>query len=68
MARAKTIYRCSQCGGAEPKWAGRCSACEAWNTLVEERDQPSQAAGDERFRGSPATPVPIAEVLSLIHI
>lgn len=62
MAKVRTIYRCSECGGAEPKWAGRCSACEAWNTLVEERDQPSQTSGDERFRGSPATPVPIADV------
>ena len=26
MARARTIYRCSECGAAEPKWAGRCSA------------------------------------------
>ena len=27
---------CSDCGSAHPKWAGQCSACGAWNTLVEE--------------------------------
>ena len=33
MARARTIYRCTECGAAEPKWAGRCGGCEAWNSL-----------------------------------
>src|SRR5437660_724871 len=39
MARLKTVYRCSECGGASPKWLGRCPACEAWNTLIEELDE-----------------------------
>jgi DNA repair protein RadA/Sms len=36
MARARTVYRCTECGADHPKWAGRCDACGAWNTLVEE--------------------------------
>jgi len=35
MAKAKTIYTCTECGGAEPKWQGQCPSCLAWNTLVE---------------------------------
>lgn len=35
MSRAKTIYSCSECGGASPKWQGQCPACGAWNTLTE---------------------------------
>lgn len=35
MAKAKTIYTCTECGGAEPKWQGQCPSCHAWNTLVE---------------------------------
>ncbi|MGV3710289.1 MAG: DNA repair protein RadA [Gemmatimonas sp.] len=35
MARAKSVYRCNECGAEFPKWAGRCDACEAWNSLVE---------------------------------
>jgi len=35
MAKAKTIYSCTECGGAEPKWQGQCPSCQAWNTLVE---------------------------------
>jgi len=35
MAKAKTIYTCTECGGSEPKWQGQCPSCHAWNTLVE---------------------------------
>lgn len=35
MAKAKTIYSCTECGGSEPKWQGQCPSCQAWNTLVE---------------------------------
>jgi DNA repair protein RadA/Sms len=36
MAKATTAYVCQSCGAAHAKWAGRCEACGAWNTLVEE--------------------------------
>ncbi|HXS39043.1 MAG TPA: DNA repair protein RadA [Stellaceae bacterium] len=36
MAGRKTQFVCQQCGAAYPKWAGRCEACNGWNTLVEE--------------------------------
>jgi DNA repair protein RadA/Sms len=35
MAKSKTIYTCTECGGAAPKWQGQCPHCAAWNTLVE---------------------------------
>jgi DNA repair protein RadA/Sms len=36
MARDGAIYICQSCGAAQPKWAGQCPACGAWNSLVEE--------------------------------
>jgi DNA repair protein RadA/Sms len=45
--KAKTVYRCTECGADHPKWAGRCDACGAWNSLVEEmatRAAPSSGA------------------------
>ncbi len=36
MATATVSYVCQSCGAAHAKWAGRCDACGAWNTLVEE--------------------------------
>jgi DNA repair protein RadA/Sms len=35
MAREKTIYTCTACGGTSPKWLGRCPQCNEWNTLEE---------------------------------
>lgn len=37
MAKTKTIWYCTECGADTPKWEGKCPACGAWNTLVEER-------------------------------
>ena len=36
MARAQPSYVCQACGAAHRKWAGRCEACLAWNSIVEE--------------------------------
>jgi DNA repair protein RadA/Sms len=35
MARA-SAYVCQECGTLHQKWAGKCTGCNAWNTLVEE--------------------------------
>lgn len=35
MARAKSLFRCTDCGAEFPKWAGKCEVCQAWNTLEE---------------------------------
>ena len=35
MAKDKTIYTCTECGGTSPKWLGKCPHCNAWNTLIE---------------------------------
>jgi len=35
MAKSKTNYTCTECGGVSNKWAGQCPVCAKWNTLVE---------------------------------
>jgi DNA repair protein RadA/Sms len=35
MAKDKSVYTCTECGGTSAKWLGKCPQCEAWNTLVE---------------------------------
>jgi DNA repair protein RadA/Sms len=37
MAKARTQYVCSECGGTSLKWQGQCPHCSAWNTLAEAR-------------------------------
>src|SRR6266540_4028676 len=36
VSKARSVFRCTDCGAEQPKWAGKCDACGAWNTLVEE--------------------------------
>lgn len=35
-SKIKTTFACTECGAQSPKWAGRCTECGDWNTLVEE--------------------------------
>ena len=46
MAKAKSIYSCTECGASEPKWQGQCPSCMAWNTLVE---AVAETAGTNRY-------------------
>ena len=47
MAKAKTVFFCTECGNETPKWQGRCPSCGAWNTLQEHIEKP-MAAGKAR--------------------
>ncbi|MGH6624436.1 MAG: DNA repair protein RadA [Burkholderiaceae bacterium] len=49
MAKPKTQYVCTECGGASVKWQGQCPHCSAWNTLVESRVE--VAVADHRYAG-----------------
>ncbi|HRP01495.1 MAG TPA: DNA repair protein RadA [Candidatus Kapabacteria bacterium] len=40
--KKRIIYECSSCGEKSPKWAGKCSNCGNWNTLVETIDESSK--------------------------
>jgi DNA repair protein RadA/Sms len=37
MSKLISRFFCQSCGATFPKWAGKCEACQAWNTLVEEK-------------------------------
>ncbi|MBU2592450.1 MAG: DNA repair protein RadA [Patescibacteria group bacterium] len=36
MTKTSSIFICQKCGAQSPRWAGRCSECGAWSSLVEE--------------------------------
>ena len=36
MAAPARRYACQECGATSTKWAGRCEACGAWNSILEE--------------------------------
>ena len=51
MAKAKTVFYCTNCGNETPRWQGKCPACGAWNTIEEHIEKP--AAGGSRAKSSP---------------
>ncbi len=44
---------CSECGNESPRWEGKCPACGAWNSMVEERvaAKPSRSPSPVASRG-----------------
>ena len=50
----RTVFVCQACGGRSRKWTGRCSGCDAWNSLVEEPEPAAPAAGGDARYGAPA--------------
>ena len=34
-SRARSTYRCSECGWSTVKWVGRCGECQAWGSVSE---------------------------------
>ncbi len=53
MAKAKTMYVCSQCGYETPRWLGRCPDCGNWNTLEEQQAAPEAKLPEKKMRRAP---------------
>ena len=56
MAKAKTIFVCSNCGYESAKWLGKCPACNEWNTFYEEKmvnSSSATTAGNARAKSVP---------------
>ncbi len=35
--KEKIVFFCSECGNESSKWTGKCMACGAWNTMIEQK-------------------------------
>jgi DNA repair protein RadA/Sms len=52
MAKTKTQYVCNNCGATAPKFMGKCTSCNQYNTMEEEVINPtiSSSAGNNRYQ------------------
>ncbi|WP_372649286.1 DNA repair protein RadA [Draconibacterium sp.] len=62
MAQTKTIYTCQSCGAQSPKWLGKCSACNEWNTYVEEIVEKKQSIGKLSVQISGNQPITLENI------
>ena len=57
MAKLHTKFVCQSCGASFPKWSGRCTNCDTWNSLVEQLPESSpnekSAVGRSQLSGHP---------------
>lgn len=35
MAKKKTLFECQACGFQSPRWLGKCTGCNQWDTMME---------------------------------
>lgn len=68
--KTKTLYICQECGTQYAKQQGKCNACEAWNTIVEETLPTSLPASSSLSSSilqtgitTPATPKPLQDII-----
>lgn len=60
--KSRTIYYCAECGNETPRWAGRCTACGAWNTIVE---QPDKKTVGKSVRYSTLSPIKVTAITDM---
>ena len=61
MAKAKSVFVCTQCGATALKWMGMCPSCGAAGTLSEQAAERGSRGG-ARSAGAAASPVALARV------
>ncbi len=60
--KAKTVFYCTECGNEFPKWSGRCTACGAWNSIVEQPVKAEDKRPAAAAKGAVKRPVTLDEV------
>lgn len=60
MSKTRTTFVCQSCGAVFTRWAGKCTECEAWNTIIEE-EVVEEGAHARPAIVSGAAPMPITD-------
>ncbi|MFN8442166.1 MAG: DNA repair protein RadA [Caldilineaceae bacterium] len=63
MSKSKSQYVCSNCGGTQMKWMGKCPDCGEWNTLQEvEIRVPEKGRSVMPTAAGAAMPTPLPQI------
>lgn len=64
MAKAKSVFFCTNCGFESPKWLGKCPSCGEWNKFTEEvrTKKAGQGFSASGFSEEDAVPRKLSEV------
>ena len=66
MAKKKTLFECQACGFQSPRWMGKCTSCNEWETMVELTTEQikflKETSGSSSSAASLRKALPITEV------
>ena len=65
MAKKRTLFECQACGFQSPRWMGKCTSCNAWETMVELSSEQIRFLKETQSQSNSATPgkaLPITEI------
>jgi len=62
VPKGKSVFRCTECGADQPKWGGKCDACGAWNSLIEEPISRTVGRSDRRSVQSDSQTVRLSDI------
>lgn len=65
MSKDKSVFVCNECGAESPKWLGKCPACGAWNSYIEQvvhKEVPHQVAMPKGQGFAKSQPLPVDEI------
>lgn len=60
--KTKSVFFCTECGNESPKWSGRCAACGAWNSMVEQMAEKTSKNGNKRAINKTVKPTHITDL------
>ncbi len=60
--KTKTLFVCQNCGAQSPRWLGKCSSCDSWNSLVEEAMSTGSASGQSRGNVFKEAPILLTDI------
>ncbi len=64
MAKKKTLFECQACGFQSPRWMGKCTSCNQWETMIELSAEQIKFLKSETTtrQSTPSKAIPITEV------
>ncbi|CAA6821275.1 MAG: DNA repair protein RadA [uncultured Sulfurovum sp.] len=65
MAKKKVIFECQACGFQSPRWLGKCTGCDQWDTMTELSSEQVKFVEENKTNSTRTTSpkaIPITEV------
>jgi len=65
MAKKKTLFECQACGFQTPRWLGKCTGCNQWDTIIELTTEQIKFVNEVKQNSSTSTKnraIPITEI------